>query len=141
MPDKNSKPSNSAGNQQRNQHFIVVDEVAVTMTSLSPPVAPESRFPYPPPAVAWYAVAVLLVAYTSSFIDRTIMALLVQPIQRDLGIGDTQLSLLHGFAFAIFYTTLGHREDVWENPLYQQHILGGIKWALGLEPGESTPLD
>lgn len=41
----------------------------------------------------------------------------------------------------IFYTTLGHREDVWENPLYQQHILGGIKWALGLEPGESTPLD
>ena len=40
----------------------------------------------------------------------------------------------------IFYTTLGHREDVWENGLYQQHILGGIKWALGLEPGESTPL-
>jgi MFS family permease len=77
------------------------------MTSLSPPVAPESRYPYPPPAVAWYAVAVLLVAYTNSFIDRTIIALLVQPIQRDLGIGDTQLSLLHGFAFAIFYTTLG----------------------------------
>jgi uncharacterized protein len=40
----------------------------------------------------------------------------------------------------IFYTTLGHREDVWENAIYQKHILGGIKWALGLEPGESTPL-
>jgi type 1 glutamine amidotransferase len=40
----------------------------------------------------------------------------------------------------IWYTTLGHREDVWENPLYQQHILGGIKWALGLETGESAPL-
>jgi hypothetical protein len=39
----------------------------------------------------------------------------------------------------VFYTTLGHREDVWENPRYQEHILGGIKWALGLEPGESTP--
>ncbi len=50
----------------------------------------------------------------------------------------------------VFYTSLGHREDVWdpntpenfkrENPktvseAYQQHILGGIKWALGLEGG------
>jgi type 1 glutamine amidotransferase len=30
----------------------------------------------------------------------------------------------------VFYTALGHREDVWQNPLYQQHILGGIRWAL-----------
>ena len=40
----------------------------------------------------------------------------------------------------IFYTSLGHREDVWENANYQQHILGGIKWALGLEPGDASPL-
>jgi type 1 glutamine amidotransferase len=31
----------------------------------------------------------------------------------------------------VFYTALGHREDVWQNPLYQQHILGGIRWAMG----------
>ncbi|MBM3845065.1 MAG: ThuA domain-containing protein [Verrucomicrobia bacterium] len=31
----------------------------------------------------------------------------------------------------LFYTSLGHREDVWENPVYQKHILGGIQWALG----------
>jgi type 1 glutamine amidotransferase len=30
----------------------------------------------------------------------------------------------------VFYTALGHREDVWQNPLYQQHVLGGIRWAL-----------
>lgn len=30
----------------------------------------------------------------------------------------------------IFYTSLGHREDVWTNPLYQQHVLGGMAWAL-----------
>lgn len=30
----------------------------------------------------------------------------------------------------VFYTALGHREDVWQNPLYQQHILGGIRWVL-----------
>ena len=29
-----------------------------------------------------------------------------------------------------FYSALGHREDVWENPLYQQHVLGGIRWIL-----------
>jgi len=30
----------------------------------------------------------------------------------------------------VFYTALGHREDVWQNTLYQQHILGGIRWVL-----------
>jgi len=54
----------------------------------------------------------------------------------------------------VFYTSLGHREDVWdpntapsfkrENPkdvseLYQKHILGGIRWALGLEEGNAKP--
>ncbi len=31
----------------------------------------------------------------------------------------------------VFYTALGHREDIWTNPKYQQHLLGGIAWALG----------
>lgn len=39
----------------------------------------------------------------------------------------------------VFYTSLGHREDVWENPRYQKHIVGGIRWALGLEPGDASP--
>lgn len=39
----------------------------------------------------------------------------------------------------VFYTSLGHREDVWTNPTYQAHLLGGIRWALGLEPGDATP--
>jgi type 1 glutamine amidotransferase len=53
----------------------------------------------------------------------------------------------------VFYTSLGHREDLWSddpdmkgriNPpeiskQYQQHILGGIKWALGLAEGSATP--
>lgn len=58
-------------------------------------------------AEAWYLLGILLVAYTLAFIDRTVLALLVQPIQRDLGINDTQLSLLHGLAFAVFYTVFG----------------------------------
>jgi len=32
----------------------------------------------------------------------------------------------------VFYTALGHRDDVWQNPRYQQHVLGGLLWTLGL---------
>ena len=56
---------------------------------------------------AWYVVAVLLLAYTLSFIDRMILSLLVGPIRAELHISDVQMSLLMGFAFAIFYSALG----------------------------------
>lgn len=59
------------------------------------------------PAVAWYAVAVLFIAYTFSFADRYILSLLVEPIKEDLGLSDTSVSLLHGLAFALFYTFMG----------------------------------
>ncbi len=62
---------------------------------------------YPPARYGWYVVVVLTLAYTVSFIDRQIMALMVEPIRRDLGISDTQISLLLGLAFAVFYTVLG----------------------------------
>lgn len=55
----------------------------------------------------WFVVAILMIAYVFSFIDRQILNLLVGPIRRDLGINDTQMSLLMGFSFAIFYTILG----------------------------------
>ena len=31
----------------------------------------------------------------------------------------------------VWYTAMGHREDVWTNPVFQQILVGGIKWALG----------
>ena len=62
---------------------------------------------YPPASIAWYSLGILLVAYTIAFVDRTILALLVGPIQRDLGISDTLMGLLHGIAFALFYCALG----------------------------------
>lgn len=63
--------------------------------------------PYPSRAYAWYVVGVLVLAYTFSFIDRQILSLLVVPIRRDLAISDTEMSLLIGFAFALFYTICG----------------------------------
>jgi uncharacterized protein len=41
----------------------------------------------------------------------------------------------------VFYTSLGHSEAMWEDSDYQQHILGGIRWALGLERGDARPFD
>jgi MFS family permease len=62
---------------------------------------------YPSPAYAWYVVVVLTMAYVVSFLDRQILALLVEPIREDLGLSDTQIGLLMGLAFALFYTILG----------------------------------
>lgn len=62
---------------------------------------------WPKPSVSWYMVIVLMLGYILSFIDRVILGLLVGPIRADLGISDTQMSLLYGFVFAIFYTGLG----------------------------------
>lgn len=61
----------------------------------------------PSTAYAWFVVAILMVAYVFSFVDRQILNLLVGPIRRDLGISDTEMSLLMGLSFAIFYTILG----------------------------------
>jgi MFS family permease len=62
---------------------------------------------WPRPAYGWYAVGVLLLAYTLSFVDRMILSLLVAPIRAALDISDTEVSLLIGLAFALFYTLLG----------------------------------
>lgn len=67
--------------------------------------APEA--PYPRETYAWYVVGILLVVYIFSFIDRQILALLVIPIEADLGISDSQMSYLMGFMFALFYVSFG----------------------------------
>lgn len=55
----------------------------------------------------WFAVGVLLAAYAVSFLDRQILTLLVQPIKLDLGITDTEIGVLQGPAFGLFYATMG----------------------------------
>jgi len=39
----------------------------------------------------------------------------------------------------VFYTALGHREDIWTNPFFQAITLGGIAWALGNVPAKAEP--
>jgi MFS family permease len=63
--------------------------------------------PLPSRSYAWYTVFLLTLIYVFSFIDRYILSLLIEPIKNDLELTDTQVSLLLGPAFALFYTTLG----------------------------------
>src|SRR5271170_2673478 len=76
-------------------------------TSESAAASAGRELDYPTPLWAWYTVIVLLCAYIFSFIDRQILNLLVAPVRRDLAITDTQMSLLIGFSFALFYSVLG----------------------------------
>ncbi|MEZ5892606.1 MAG: MFS transporter [Parvularculaceae bacterium] len=54
-----------------------------------------------------YVLFALVVVYTFNFIDRQIVGILAVPIKADLALTDTQLSLMGGLAFALFYTFLG----------------------------------
>jgi MFS family permease len=71
------------------------------------PALEQTEAPYPPIGYAWYVVCILTVVYIFSFIDRQILSLLIGPIRRDLHISDTQVSVLQGFIFAVFYTFFG----------------------------------
>lgn len=52
-------------------------------------------------------LGLLVAVYCFNFIDRTIITVLQQPIKVELGLSDTQLGLLSGTAFALFYSVLG----------------------------------
>lgn len=60
------------------------------------------------PIQYWYVVGVLMLAYILSYVDRSILTLLVEPIRNDMGFSDFEISLLHGFAFAVFYSFMGY---------------------------------
>jgi MFS family permease len=56
---------------------------------------------------AWWMVGVLHIAYLLSFVDRTALSLLVEPIKASLDISDTQIGLLQGLAFGLLYALFG----------------------------------
>jgi MFS family permease len=62
---------------------------------------------YPAESVGWAGLAMLCSLYFFSFIDRTVLSLLVDPIKETLGVSDVQIGLLMGPTFAVFYGILG----------------------------------
>jgi predicted MFS family arabinose efflux permease len=68
--------------------------------SASPPAALS-------PAYAYYALGLLMLVYVINFVDRQVLSILMEPIRKDLGLSDTQLGLLSGLGFALFYAAAG----------------------------------
>lgn len=83
-------------------------------------------------ARAWWGVGVLVVFYLFAFVDRQILALLVGPIRRDLGVSDVEYSLLQGLSFATFYTLLGvplaRLADAWDRR--KLVAIGAVVWSV-----------
>jgi len=64
-----------------------------------------------------YALFLLLIIFTLNFLDRQIVTILAEPIRNELNLSDTQIGLMTGLAFAIFYTILGIPIARWaDNP-------------------------
>ena len=55
----------------------------------------------------YYVLALLTFGYVFNFVDRQVMTILIEPIKMEFGASDTQMGLLSGLAFALFYATLG----------------------------------
>lgn len=55
----------------------------------------------------WYLLGILFLLYVFNIIDRHIINILVEPVKRDLALGDAEIGFLTGFAFALFYTVMG----------------------------------
>ena len=56
---------------------------------------------------SWYVIITLSGAMAFSLVDRFALSLLFEPIKADLLLSDTQLGMLHGIAFGLFYATMG----------------------------------
>ena len=61
---------------------------------------------YPPRRAGYSAVVVMTLAQVFAFIDRQIPAMLVEPIKQDFSLNDSQIALLGGAAFSIFYAIM-----------------------------------
>lgn len=55
----------------------------------------------------YIVVLVLATAYMLNYLDRQILSVLAEPVKQDLGLSDTQLGMLTGLMFALFYTVFG----------------------------------
>ena len=56
---------------------------------------------------AYYVLGVLMLVYVFNFVDRQVLSILMEPIRHELHLSDSQLGLLSGLSFALFYAVAG----------------------------------
>ncbi len=93
--------------------------------------------PWPAPRYGWFVVSLLVLAYAFGVVDRIVIGLLTQPIKADLQLSDTELGVIQGFAFSLFYALfalpVGLLVDRWKRvPV----LWGGVLvWSLATVGG------
>jgi MFS family permease len=88
---------------------------------------------YPSRRYAWTVVAILIATAVLSYTDRQVLSLLVDPIRSDMGISDTQISLLLGTAFAVIYGIAGIPLGFLADRISRRNLIftGVLVWSLG----------
>ena len=84
------------------------------------------------PSYRRYALSLFLLVYVINFVDRQIFAILIEPIRLEIDLSDTQLGLLGGIAFAIFYTFAGIPIARWADVGVRKNIvaLALVIWSV-----------
>lgn len=70
-----------------------------------------------------YTLILLTTVYVANYVDRQIMAILLEPIKETFALSDTQLGFLSGISFAIFYATLGMPIAMWADRGNRRNII------------------
>jgi MFS family permease len=86
----------------------------------------------PSDAYSNYVLGLLFLVYVFNFVDRQILSVFLGPIQEDLGVSDTVMGFLTGFAFALFYTVAGIPIARWADTGSRRFIIatGLAVWSL-----------
>ena len=79
-----------------------------------------------------YVLLILTGVYTFNFIDRQILVIIQESIKAELGLSDTQLGLLTGFTFAVFFVTLGLPIARFADKNNRRNV---VTWALAIWSG------
>ena len=85
---------------------------------------------FPPARTAWYAVGMMALVNALDNIDRGIISLLIEPIKRDLLLSDTEMSLLIGLAFSLFYGLVGLPMSRFADTRNRKYILAKRVWRI-----------
>ena len=80
----------------------------------------------------WVVVATLCVVYSFNYLDRQFLSVLAEPVKRSLHLSDTQLGLLTGLMFALFYTAFGIPVAALADRSHRTRIIAGAcaLWSL-----------
>lgn len=86
---------------------------------------------YPPAAIAWYGLGLLLLCFFMYFVDRNILSLLVTQVRHDLRINNSQMGLLQGYTVSLFNGLMAVPFGWWADRRSRRNTLvfGVALWA------------